>query len=74
MNALPNLALLGAFARHPRRHPTYLGYVNGLIYGFGMGASTILFPLYAIDQGFSLSSQGFIVAAPGIVMIMLRLV
>ncbi len=74
MNALSNVALLGAFARHPRRHPTYLGYVNGFIYGFGMGASTILFPLYAIDQGFSLSSQGFIVAAPGIVMIMLRLV
>ena len=39
-----------------------------------MGASTILFPLYAINQGFSLPSQGFIVAAPGIVMIMLRLV
>ena len=74
MNVLSNLAPLGAFARHPRRHPTYLGYLNGLIYGFGMGASTILFPLYAIDQGFSLSGQGFIVAAPGIVMIMLRLV
>ena len=38
-----------------------------------MGAS-ILFPLYAIDQGFSLAVQGFIVAAPGIVMIMLRLI
>ena len=70
MNALANL---GAFVRHPRRHPTYLGYLNGFIYGFGMGAA-ILFPLYAIEQGFSLASQGFIVAAPGIVMIMLRLV
>ena len=74
MNVLANLAPLSAFARHPRRHPTYLGYLNGFIYGFGMGASTILFPLYAIDQGFSLSGQGFIVAAPGIIMIMLRLV
>lgn len=74
MNLLPNLALLGAFARNPRRHPTHLGYLNGFMYGFGMGASTILFPLYAINQGFSLPSQGFIVAAPGIVMIMLRLV
>ncbi len=73
MNVLPNLAPLGAFVRHPRNHPTYLGYLNGFIYGFGMGAS-ILFPLYAIDQGFSLASQGFIVAAPGIVMIMLRLI
>ena len=73
MNALANLALLGAFIRNPRRYPTYLGYVNGFIYGFTMGAA-ILFPLYAIEQGFSLASQGFIVAAPGVVMIMLRLV
>ncbi|MDE2837120.1 MAG: MFS transporter [Chloroflexota bacterium] len=73
MNALGNLALLGAFIRNPRRYPTYLGYFNGFIYGFSMGAA-ILYPLYAIDQGFSLASQGFIVAAPGIVMIMLRLV
>ena len=73
MNVLANLAPLGAFIRHPRSYPTYLGYLNGFIYGFGMGAS-ILFPLYAIDQGFSLASQGFIVAAPGIVMIMLRLI
>ncbi len=73
MSALGNLALLGAFIRHPRRYPTYLGYFNGFIYGFSMGAA-ILFPLYAIDQGFSLASQGFIVAAPGVVMIMLRLV
>ena len=72
MNALANLALLGAFIRNPRRYPTYLGYVNGFIYGFTMGAA-ILFPLYAIEQGFSLASQGFIVAAPGVVMIMLRL-
>lgn len=74
MNVLANLASLGAFARHPRRHPTNLGYLNGFIYGSGMGASTILFPLYALEQGFSLTGQGFIVAAPGIVMIMLRLV
>jgi len=73
VNALANLALLGAFIRNPRRYPTYLGYVNGFIYGFTMGAA-ILFPLYAIEQGFSLASQGFIVAAPGVVMIMLRLV
>ena len=73
MNVLPNLAPLAAFARNPRGHPTYLGYFNGFIYGFSMGAA-ILFPLYAIDQGFSLASQGFIVATPGIVMIMLRLV
>ena len=73
MNALSALAPIGAFVRHPRSHPTYLGYLNGFIYGFGMGAA-ILFPLYAIDQGFSLASQGFIVAAPGIVMIMLRLI
>ena len=74
MNPLANLALLAAFVRRPRRHPTYLGYLNGFVYGYGMGASTILFPLYAISLDFDLSTQGFVVAAPGIAMILLRLV
>ncbi len=67
-------ALFCAFARRPRNHPTYLGYTNGFVYGFGMGASTILFPLYAIDLDIRLSGQGIIVAAPGVAMILLRLV
>lgn len=74
MNLPAGLASLAAFARNPRRFPTRLGYLNGFVYGYGMGASTILFPLYAINLGFDLSVQGFIVAAPGIAMIMLRLV
>ena len=74
MNPLANLALLAAFVRRPRRQPTYLGYLNGFVYGYGMGASTILFPLYAISLEFDLSTQGFVVAAPGIAMILLRLV
>lgn len=74
MNPLANIALLAAFVRRPRRHPTYLGYLNGFVYGYGMGASTILFPLYAISLEFDLSTQGFVVAAPGIAMILLRLV
>ena len=74
MNPLANIAPLAAFVRRPRRHPTYLGYLNGFVYGYGMGASTILFPLYAISLDFDLSTQGFVVAAPGIAMILLRLV
>ena len=66
--------LFARFVRRPRSHPTYLGYTNGLVYGFGMGASTILFPLYAIDLDIRLSGQGIIVAAPGVIMILLRLV
>ncbi len=73
-NVLAAPGLLATFARSPRSHPTYLGYTNGLIYGFGMGASTILFPLYAIDLDIRLSGQGVIVAAPGVAMILLRLV
>ncbi len=72
-NVLAAPGLLAAFARHPRSYPTYLGYTNGFVYGFGMGASTILFPLYAIDLDISLSGLGIIVAAPAVAMIMLRL-
>ena len=68
-NLLAAPGLLAAFARHPRSYPTYLGYTNGFVYGFGMGASTILFPLYAIDLDISLSGLGIIVAAPAVAMI-----
>ena len=74
MSLRTNISTLAAFAAHPRRFPTYQGYTNGFIYGFGMGASTVLFPLYAISLGFRLSDQGIIVAAPATVMILLRLI
>ena len=74
MSLRTDISTLARFAAHPRRFPTYQGYTNGFIYGFGMGASTVLFPLYAISLGFRLSDQGIIVAAPATVMILLRLI
>ncbi len=66
-------SLILTFAAHPRRYPTYLAYINGFTYGFGVGTLTLLVPLYAIDLGFRLSDQGIIVAAPAIFMVALRL-
>ena len=31
-----DLRALGAFAAHPRSNPTYLSYLNGFAYGFGI--------------------------------------
>ena len=66
-------SLILTFAAHPRRYPTYLAYLNGFTYGFGIGTLSILVPLYAIDLGFRLSDQGIIVAAPAVFMVALRL-
>ncbi len=58
---------------HPRRYPTTFSYVNGFSYGIGLNMLGLLVPLYAIHLGMSLSSQGVIIAAPAIFMILLRL-
>lgn len=43
------------------------------MYGLTMSAMGLLIPLYTIQQGFRLSDQGIIIAAPALFMIMLRL-
>ena len=62
-----------AFVRHPRRQPTNLAFFNGFMYGLSLNSMMLLIPLYAIEQGFRLSDQGIIIAAPAIFMIILRL-
>ena len=62
-----------AFIRHPRQQPTNLAYFNGFMYGFSLYAMMLLIPLYAINQGFRLSDQGIVIAAPAVFMILLRL-
>ncbi len=62
-----------AFARHPRQQPTNLAFFNGSMYGVTMSAMGLLIPLYAIQQGFRLSDQGILIAAPAVFMIALRL-
>ena len=52
------------FVQHPRQQPTNLAFFNGFMYGLSMTAMTLLIPLYAISQGFRLSEQGIIIAAP----------
>jgi len=61
------------FARHPRRQPTNLAFVNGAMFGFSLSAMTLLIPLYAIQQGFRLSDQGIIISAAAVFMVLLRL-
>lgn len=64
---------LATFLRHPRQHPTNLAYFISFVYGLGLYSLMLLIPLYAINQGFRLSNQGIIIAAPAIFMILLRL-
>jgi MFS family permease len=61
------------FARHPRQQPTNLAFFNGFMYGLSLNAMSLLIPLYAIQQGFRLSDQGILIAAPAVFMILLRL-
>lgn len=61
------------FVQHPRQQPTNLAFFNGFMYGLSMTAMTLLIPLYAISQGFRLSEQGIIIAAPAAFMIVARL-
>jgi len=67
------LATFAAFLRHPRQHPTNLAYFISFVYGLGLYSLMLLIPLYAINQGFRLSNQGIIIAAPAVFMILLRL-
>jgi MFS family permease len=68
-----SLAGFTEFVRHPRQQPTNLAFVNGFMYGLSLNAMSLLIPLYAIQQGFRLSDQGILIAAPAVFMIALRL-
>ncbi len=67
------LSGLASFIRHPRQQPTNLAFGNGFMYGLSLNSMMLLVPLYAINQGFRLSDQGIVIAAPAIFMIILRL-
>lgn len=73
MRLLSGPAELASFVRHPRSQPTYLGYTNGFVYGFGMSGLMLLVPLYVLSLDFNLADLGFIVAAPAFFMIPMRL-
>lgn len=62
-----------AFIKHPRQQPTSLAFSNGFIYGLSLNTMMLLIPLYAISQGFRLSDQGIVIAAPALFMVILRL-
>lgn len=62
-----------AFLRHPRKQPTNLAFGNGFMYGLSLNSMMLLVPLYAINQGFRLSDQGIVIAAPAVFMVILRL-
>jgi MFS family permease len=68
-----SLAGFAEFVRHPRQQPTNLAFVNGFMYGLSLNAMSLLIPLYAIQQGFRLSDQGILIAAPAVFMVALRL-
>lgn len=73
MRLIASPAELLAFARHPRNHPTYLGYTNGFVYGFGLNGLQLLMPLYVYDLGYDLADLGIVVAMPAFVMMLMRL-
>jgi MFS family permease len=70
---MPIVTGLAGFLAHPRHQPTNLAFFNGFMYGLGLNAMMLLIPLYAINQGFRLSDQGIIIAAPAAFMVVLRL-
>jgi MFS family permease len=70
---MTQLSGFAAFIRHPRRQPTNLAFSNGFMYGLSINTMMLLVPLYAINQGFRLSDQGIIIAAPAAFMVILRL-
>jgi MFS family permease len=43
------------------------------MYGLSLNTMMLLVPLYAINQGFRLSDQGIVIAAPAVFMVILRL-
>jgi MFS family permease len=70
---MTQLSGLATFLRHPRQQPTNLAFGNGVMYGLCLNSMMLLVPLYAIEQGFRLSDQGIVIAAPAVFMIALRL-
>ena len=70
---MPLITGFAGFLAHPRQQPTNLAFFNGFMYGLSLNAMMLLIPLYAINQGFRLSDQGIIIAAPAAFMVLLRL-
>lgn len=70
---MTQLSGFAEFLRHPRQQPTNLAFGNGFMYGLSLNSMMLLVPLYAINQGFRLSDQGIVIAAPAVFMVILRL-